>query len=76
MLRRNMRIRKQIIGYGAIPVVFRCKSLKMLENFVVWHDGAVRKAQGIYSTTPCCEKANAGSDLTLRLRPRRCWPIC
>ena len=35
MLRRNMNIRKQNAGYGAIPDVFCRKSFKNLENFVL-----------------------------------------
>jgi hypothetical protein len=76
MLHRSKRIWKQTSEYGAIADAYRRKHLKMLENFVVRHDSAVRKAQGIYSTKPCCEKAHAGPNVTLRLRPGRCWPIC
>jgi hypothetical protein len=50
MLRRNMTIQKQTTGYGAIAVIFRCKSLKTLEKFFVRHGGAARKRPGIYST--------------------------
>jgi hypothetical protein len=40
MLRRNIRNWKQNTGYGAIADAFRCKYLKMLENFAAADYGA------------------------------------